>query len=185
MNEMVKGNSQQDQAPLLLHLPTVILTLIMKCSVNSTSLWSLINTSSRLSFIFMTTAKGIVGYIITQTTPTCVRNFMKIVLVTRTLPDSLLHIKDIKYMSEETILKTFQQEISSRVLCNFVELMHIIHSVAHACLDFCIEKTKTMQPRRLTDSELVRIRKLQSSQRQTYHEPLEQPFQPRHSGPPS
>lgn len=185
MAEKVKDNSQQDQAPLV-HLPTEILIMIMRCSVNFTSLWSLINTSSRLNLIFMTAAQEIVGYIMTETTPICLRHLMKIVLVTRTLPNSLLHIKDVvKYMSGETILEPFQQEVSSQVLRDFVELVHNIHSVAFACLDFCIEKTKTMKPRRLTDSELERIHNLRSSPRRIYDELQGQSFQPKYSGPPS
>jgi hypothetical protein len=135
----------------------------------------------------MTVAREVVEYVMTETIPFRIRNHMRIVLLIRTSPKSLLDIGNVaKYMSEEIILEPLQQKTSPQVLHDFVELAHTLHSVAHACLDFYIEKTKTMKPQCLSDSEVEKIYKAWSIPRYNRFDGLQgQPYQPEYFGPSS
>jgi hypothetical protein len=186
MVEKVMSSFRQERAPLLVHLPTEILILIMKYCPNISSLWSLINASSRLKSIFITVAREVIEYVMTETIPVRITNHMRVALLIRTSPNSLLDIGNVvKYMSEEIILGPLQQNISPQVLENFVELAHTLHGVAHACLDFYIEKTKTLKPQCLSDTEVQEIYKNWRLPRHKFDGLLGQPYQPKYYGPPS
>ena len=181
------GSFKQGQIPLLDDLPTEILIMIMKNCPNISSLWSLISASSRLNSIFMAVAREVVEYVITETAPVRVRNHMRIVLMICTTPKSLLGIDDmVEYMSEDFVIEPMAQKVSPQVLRDFVELSHIVHGIAHACLDFYVEKIlKDMKPRCLNDTEIDQVYK---NKKQPIHkfDGLEgHPYQPACSGPPS
>lgn len=177
---------KKNQAPLLIHLPTEILIMIMKYSPNISSLWSLINSCSRLNLIFMNVAREIVEYVMAATLPVRIRNHMRIVLLTRTSPNSLLDIDNLlKYMSEEYNLESLPDEIPPQVFRDLLKLAHTIHGVAHACLDFYLEKTKAMNPQRLSETEVQKIYKTWRLPRHKFDGLQGQPYQPKYSGPAS
>jgi hypothetical protein len=186
MAEKEMSSFKQGRAPLLDHLPTEILIMIMKDCSNISSLWSLINASSRLNLIFMTVAREVVEYVMTKTLPVRIRNHMRIVLLTRTSPNSLLDIDNVlKYMSEEFNLESLPEKISPQVLRDFLETAHTLHGVAHACLDHYLERTTTMKPQCLTDTEVDKIYKNWRLPRHKFDGLQGQPYQPKYSGPPS
>lgn len=186
MAEQVMSSFKQGGAPLLVHLPTEILIMILKYCPNISSLWSLINASSRLSLIFTTVAREVVEYVMVKTLPVRIRNHMRIVLLIRTSPNSLLNIDNVrKYMSEEFNLESLPEKISPQVLRDFLELAHTLHGVAHACLDFCLERTKQMKPQCLSDAEVDKIYKNWRLPRHKFDGLQGQPYQPKYSGSPS
>lgn len=186
MAEKALGNHKKSRPPLLIHLPTEILIMIMKYCPSISSLWSLINTSSRLNLIFMNVAGEVVEYVMTATLPVRIRNHMMIVLMTRTSPNSLFDIENLlKYMSEEFNLESLPAKTSPQVLRGFLELAHTLHGVAHACLDFYLEKTKAMKPQHLSDTEVQKIYNNWRLPRHKFDGLQGQPYQPKSSGPAS
>jgi hypothetical protein len=185
----------------LWNLPTEIVIDIMKHSTNLTRLWSLVNASSRFELIFMAHAWDIVENVMTKSIPACTQALMKIVLATRVSPDLFIGISDVAgYMSKREVivgvgdkdsnkpreksLGPMPQSMSPQVLYDFVKLAHTIHGVAHACLDFYIEKSLSAKPQRIGDADLQDYK---SIQRMLYSECQSpgQPFQPKNFGPPT
>ena len=185
----------------LWNLPTEIVIEMMKHSPNLSCLWSLINASSRFKLIFMTHAWRIVENVMTKTTPGCTQAFMKMVIATRTSPDLFIGINDVAgYTSKRKViigvgdkvsdrpreksLGLMLQNMSPQALHDFVKLAHTIHGVAHACLDFYIERSLSAKPQRIDVSDLQDYKRLMSmlySERQSPG----RPFQPKEFGPPT
>lgn len=185
----------------LWNLPIEIVIDIMKHSTNLTCLWSLVNASSRFKLIFMVHAWDIVENVMTKSMPACTQALMKIVLATRASPDLFIGISNVAgHMSEREVivgvgdkdsnkpreksLGRVLQNMSPQVLYDFVKLAHTIHGVAHACLDFYIEKSLSAKPQRIDDADLQDYK---SIQRMLYSERQSpgQPFQPKDFGPPT
>jgi hypothetical protein len=127
----------------------------------------------------MAFAWEIVEEVIIKTTPLCTQVLMKIALTIRTSPDIFTGVIDVsEYVIERKQLKSFpHQQLSSQVLREFVQLAHNIHAVAHACLDFYLEKLKYLKPQRIHDID-VENHKRMLSVLYSEHPLLGQPFQP-------
>lgn len=170
---------QGGQGSLLSNLPTEIVIQIMKHSLNFSCLWALVKASSRFSSILMAFAWEIVEEVMIKTTPLCTQVLMKIALITRTSPDIFTGVDEVcEYATERKQLKSFpHQQMSPQVLREFVQLAHNIHAVAHACLDFYLEKLKYLKPQRIPDID-VENRERMLSVLYSEHPLPGQPFQP-------
>lgn len=142
------------------------------------------NAFSRFNSIFVMAAWEIVQELMIKT-PLCTQPLIKIVLTIRQSPDMFVDYADIrKYMSGEKKFGSSQQAMAPHVLRDFVEATHIIHAVAHACLEFYVEKSMTVKPQRMNDSDLKDLTSRQNALFSELQTPG-QPFQPKEFGPPS
>lgn len=165
----------------LCNLPTELVIEIMKNSANSSCLWSLINVSSRFKSIFMAFAREIVEEVVTRTTPDCTQTLMRMAVATRTSPD----VGDVaRYRQRGKFFGPMPRDMSPQLLYGFVESAHTIHSIAHACLDFYIERSLNAKPQRMDDSDLQDDKRIKSILNSQSRSPG-QPFQPKAFGAPT
>ncbi|OKL57784.1 hypothetical protein UA08_07144 [Talaromyces atroroseus] len=173
--------TRHSKESLLWRLPTEILIDIMKYSPNFSCLWSLINASQRFHAIFMGAAQEIVEAVMSDV-PACIQALMRLVVTARTAPGSYTDIKDvIKHMSRQKPYQPWQTQ-DPQFMHSFVGLAHTTHSVAHACLDYYVERSLAMKPQCLNSSHLETLFTPQSllySKQQSQG----QPYRPKKTGP--
>jgi hypothetical protein len=166
----------------LWHLPAELVVEIMKYAPDFSCLWSLVNASARFKSIFMMAARGIIEAVVADI-PACTQALMQVVVNARTTP-GFSDIGDvIKCISRETPCAPWRHQ-RPQALHDIVELAHNIHAVAHACLDYYIEKTRHMKPQCLDNSDLETIY-TSSSLLYSKHQSQSRSYQPRETGPPS
>lgn len=110
---------------------------------------------------------------------------MRIAVVTRMTPDLFFGVEYVGDRSREKLSgRPLHRDMSPQVLYETVEKAHTIHGIAHACLDFYIERSLSAMPERISDNNLQDYKRIQSvlySKRQSRG----QPFQPKEFGPPT
>lgn len=173
--------SQHDSR--LCHLPTEILIEIIRLLPNFSSLWALMKAFPRFDSIFLP--------FLQKETP-CIQALMQVALVTRISPSWFPDIRDItKHMSRHKTFDLYFDALSERledpqlalqvasVVRDIVEVAHKIHAVAHACLNYYVEKSMTIKPESWDDSLPA------FDHSQLGNQPEGRPIQPKPSGPPT
>ncbi|KAE8554904.1 hypothetical protein TMatcc_005540 [Talaromyces marneffei ATCC 18224] len=176
----------------LCHLPTEILIEIIKLLPSFSSLWSLINAFPRFNSIFLSVPFEIFEHFLRKETPPCIQALMRVALVARISPSWFADRRDVtKYMSRYKTFDHYFDALSERtkepelalkvalVVRDMVETAHKIHAVAHACLDYYVEKSMTIKPECWHDG-------LPSFDHSKLgNQPEGRPIQPKPSGPPT
>lgn len=176
----------------LCHLPTEILIEIVKLLPSFSSLWALMNAFPRFDFLFLQLPFEIFDTFLEKETPPCIQALMRVALVTRISPSWFTDIEDVtKYMSRHKALDNYFEALSPHIeepqlasevafaVRNMVEVAHKIHAVAHACLDYYVEKSMTIKPERW-DASLLPF-----DHSQLGSQPEGLPIQPKLTGPPT
>lgn len=150
----------------LLHLPTEILIEIVKFVPNFSSLWALINAFPRIDLLFLMLSFELFEIFLEKETPPCTQALMRVALVTRISPSWFPDILDVtKHMFRDKTLDLCFSALSQHIqeqpqlalkvafeVRDLVEVAHKFHAVAHACLDYYVEKSMTIKPERWDES---------------------------------
>lgn len=136
----------------------------------------------------MAFSREIVDEVLTKTTPGCTQTLMKMrmAVATRMTPELFIGVENVTGDRSRGKLsgRPIHRDIPPHALYDFLEKAHTIHGVAHACLDFYIERSLGAKPECISDNDLQDFKSIQSvlySERQSPGEP----FQPKEFGPPT
>lgn len=138
------------RTPDVLHqLPNEILLDILKSSPDFSSLWSIVNTSSRLAAVFNSQAIEITEAVLSCTVP----------IPTQPLLRAILHLRFSSFDASLTEARNLPlsfafpspTSVDEGKIRGFVLLAHKIHVLAHGCIDFYIQRCMAMNFSRLLD----------------------------------
>ncbi len=141
---------------VLHQLPNELLLDILRSCDDFTSLWSLINTSPRLSSIFQSRALEIVEALLESTVPTPIRSLMRAVVRIRTGSfecQTWEEAREFSMTGQTSPSQPLGPATSPVVLQKFVGLTHKIQVLAHSCIDRCFQRCVliSMKPEPCTD----------------------------------
>lgn len=126
---------------LLQQLPIELLLDILKKCPDFTSLWSMVNTSPRLSSLFDNNALEIVEAVLDSAVPTPIRSLMRAVIHIRTRSFECQTWEEERNFSLATrSSQALGPATSPAVLRKFVGLAHKIHVLAHLCINRCFQR---------------------------------------------
>jgi len=120
------------------HLPTETLLPIFKGCTDLSTLYSLINTSRRLSAIFDNHAAEILDTVLTSVVPDPTHRLMRIILYIRAG-----EFKHRKWADRETHPLPLD-DLPPPLLRKGVHLAHRVHVLAHLCLERCLQRCRAL-----------------------------------------
>ncbi|KAE8150196.1 hypothetical protein BDV25DRAFT_154794 [Aspergillus avenaceus] len=121
----------------LSQLPVELLFEIFLQCPDLSSLWSLLNTSSRMRAAFNSKASDIVDSVLNLTVPVQSRLYMRQVLV---LCTGLHSYSNLEEVLDDKLLLTERIVATPAQLRRFVALCHRVHVLAHLCIDKSLQR---------------------------------------------
>ncbi|KAE8312576.1 hypothetical protein BDV41DRAFT_538817 [Aspergillus transmontanensis] len=121
----------------LSQLPAELLYEIFQRCPDVSALWSLLNTSSRMSAVFDARASEIVDAVLNLTVPVQTRLYMRQFLLLRTGIHSYSSFEEAQ---TDIFLLCKKVTATPEQLRSFVALSHRIHVLAHLCIERCLQR---------------------------------------------